>query len=232
MQVRLSKFVVDPYTAADVAVFQYMQRVLEIIFVGIAISCILTTVLPTSETRSAAVHRVQMEGSNLLMGKQLNSVVVNIQRTFADTVASIIPDVQTRRMVVLLGLCMLPSIASVVSDGIGSSSSSSISIHSVESFFLVQRPRSKQAAAGSSSWHPYARMLFKICITGLSMAWINTALGFIIPSKQPAGALGATISLVSTVSLAILMRSLHPMFPGLCMTPVICKCWEDLAFSL
>lgn len=206
-QVRLSKFVVDPVTAVQAAVFQYAQRILEILFVGIVLACCLTTFLPTIEKqRSALVQRVQ---TGHLVGKQLNSVVLNIQRTFADTVASIIPDTQTRRMVVLLGLCMLPSIASVVSD----SSGSSVSIQKIESFFLLQQHRGRVSATG----HPYSRILFKICITGLSMAWINTALGFIIPALDPssqADALDMWISLVSTLCLAILMQSLHPMFPG------------------
>lgn len=203
-QVRLSKFVVDPVTAVQAAVFQYAQRIAEILFVGIVLACSLTTFLPTIEKqRGGIVQRVQ---TGPLLGKQLNSVVLNIQRTFADTVASIIPDVQTRRMVVLLGLCMLPSIASVVSG------SSSISMQQIEAFFLLQQRTGK-----SRDWHPYARLLLKICVTGLSMAWINTALGFIMPSLDPssqADALDVWISLVSTLCLAILMQSLHPMFPG------------------
>lgn len=219
-QVRLSKFVVDPITAVQTAIFLYVQRFLEIMFVGIVLSCCLTTFLPTFEKRNAVVQRLSGGGvgSNVrLMGKQVNSIVVNMQRTFADTVSSIIPDVQTRRMVVMLGLCMLPSIASVVSGD-----ANAISVRSIESFFLMAGGGNKKRAASldkeDAVWSSYAKILAKIWITGLSMAWINTALGFIIPSADPSSqsdALDVWISLVSTVSLAILTRSLHPLFPGL-----------------
>ena len=132
-----------------------------------------------------------------------------VQRTFADTIATVIPDTQTRRMVVLLGMCMLPSIAGAVS---GSSASSSL--ESIGSFFLLQNPKQRTS---KGQWHAYAKVLVKIWITGLSTAWINMALGFIIPqssSDSRMDALDACISLVSTICLAILTQSLHPLFPG------------------
>ena len=113
-------------------------------------------------------------------------------------------------MVVLLGMCMLPSIAGAVS---GNNSASS-SLESIGSFFLLQNPK-KRASKGK--WHAYAKVLVKIWITGLSTAWINMALSFIIPqssSDSRMDALVTCISLVSTISLAILTQSLHPLFPG------------------
>lgn len=119
-------------------------------------------------------------------------------------------------MVVLLGLCMLPSIASVVSSN--SSSALASSFESIGSFFFLSggsQGHLKKGTTTRSRWSSYTRVLAKIWITGLSMAWINTALGFIIPSAEnQASALSTWISLVSTLCLAILMQALHPLFPG------------------
>jgi len=78
-QVRLSRFVVDPITATQVAVFQYAQRILEIMFVGIILSCCLTTFLPTLERESIMQRMRGGVRTGTLMGKQLNSIVVNMQ---------------------------------------------------------------------------------------------------------------------------------------------------------
>ena len=79
LQVHLTRFDMDLITPVNVAVFQYAQRVLEIMFVGIVLSCCLTTFLPSFE-RENIFERVRGNmRSGTLMGRQLNSIVVNMQ---------------------------------------------------------------------------------------------------------------------------------------------------------
>ncbi len=78
-QVRLSRFVMDPITPAGVAVFLYTQRILEIMFVGIILSCCITTFLPTFERESLLQRMRGGMQTGSLMGRQLNSIVVNMQ---------------------------------------------------------------------------------------------------------------------------------------------------------
>lgn len=232
-QVRLSRFVVEPRTAVPVAVFLYSQRILEIMFVGIVLSCCLTTFLPAlrkrmavsllSPSSSSGTGSEEQGSVSLLIGKQVNSLVVNMQRAFAETVTAIIPDVQARKMIVLLGLCMLPSMSG--------SSSPAVGLKQVEAAFLFAHKSTSESRAG---WESYASILARIWIAGLSTAWINTALGFIIPDQQQRqkwrllvvsqqGGRGATavlaiqpwISVISTTSLAIMIRALVPLFPGI-----------------
>lgn len=224
-QVRLSKFSVDPNIPFHVATFQYTQRIIEITFIGVLVSSCLTTLLPALqamvENRMAGTGSTAAAPTNSLVGKQLNSLIVNMQRTFADTVASVFPDVQTRKMVVLLGLCILPSISGAVTGQGGSSAQQLLSATRVQEFFMMFRGASRRRRTvngvngpAASSWKETSSMLSKIWIAGLSMAWINTALSFII-SNQPGGILQTWISVISTVCLAVLTRALHPMFPGL-----------------
>ena len=79
LQVHLTRFAVDLITPVNIAVFQYAQRILEIMFVGIVLSCCLTTFLPSFE-RQNIFERVRgnMRSGNL-MGRQLNSIVINMQ---------------------------------------------------------------------------------------------------------------------------------------------------------
>lgn len=229
----------DPNTSAGQALFLYTQRVLEILFIGIMLSCSLTTFLPMANrqrpgggasaaaTASMILHDDVQAGK--LMGRQIDSIVVNMQRTFADTISSIIPDDQVRRMVVLLGLCILPSIAGLVSKDQFESSD----IKSVESFFFmfgdsaaaIRRKRRRGGLLTTKTeegWHKFSKVLAKIAIMGLSTAWINTALGFILPPQQQQQynnsqgprSMETWISLVSTMCLAILTRALQDMFPG------------------
>lgn len=66
----------------------------------------------------------------------------------------------------------------------------------------------------------FSKGLAKITVIGLGTAWINTALGFILPQPsrsyggRSANSMETWISLVSTTCLAILTRSLQNMFPG------------------
>jgi hypothetical protein len=149
-QVRLSRFDVHPKTAVPVAVFMYSQRIAEIMFVGIALSCCLTTILPgmdrlfvpggSQRTGMDAIRKSQVPSESAsLLGKQVKSLVVNMQRTFAETVTTVIPDSQTRKMIILLGLCMLPSIARSTSLVQTSPYSlySSITLESVKSFLMM-----------------------------------------------------------------------------------------------
>lgn len=225
-QVRLSKFSVDPNMPFDVATFQYVQRIIEITFIGILVSSCLTTLLPALQAiaeskmmkgggggggAAAAATAASPSPSDSLVQRQLNSLIVNMQRTFADTITSAIPDVQTRKMVVLLGLCILPSISSLVT-GQGDSAEV-LSTKRVGEFFLMFQRRREEKVA--DRWRETSSMLAKIWVAGLSMAWINTALSFIISNESVEGLMQTWISVVSTICLAVLTRALHPMFPGL-----------------
>ena len=238
-QVRLSRFDVDPKTAVPVAVFMYSQRIAEIMFVGIALSCCLTTFLPgmdrlfvpggSQRTGIDALRKSQVPSESAsLLGKQVKSLVVNMQRTFAETVTTVIPDSQTRKMIILLGLCMLPSIARSTSPVQTSpySSYSSITLESVKSFLMMNMDArhgvSEHANASKRRWSMYTTVLAKIWITGLSTAWINMAIGFILPQQnsdqQDANgsilAIQRWIGVVSTGSLAIMTAALSHLFPG------------------
>jgi hypothetical protein len=101
LQVTLSKMEVSAQSPVDFAIFAYAQRVLEITFVVVFLSCTLTTVLPVmmqqqlqGQPQSDRNKSSIFTGS--LVNRQLNSLTVNMQRTFAETVASIIQDEQTR----------------------------------------------------------------------------------------------------------------------------------------
>lgn len=69
----------------------------------------------------------------------------------------------------------------------------------------------------------YSDFLGKLWIAALSMAWMNTALGFILPSSdggessKGSNSMGLWMRIVSTICLAVLSRSLQPMFNGLSM---------------
>jgi hypothetical protein len=45
---------------------------------------------------------------------QISTLMINMQRTFAETVAGIIVDPEIRRLIVLWGLCILPSISRIL----------------------------------------------------------------------------------------------------------------------
>lgn len=238
-QVRLSRFEVDPLTAVPVAVFLYAQRIAEIMFVGIGLSCCITTFLPGIEKvlRGSPSITGSVQGliagswmvqskSTSIVEKQVKSLVVNMQRTFAETVTTIIPDAQTRKMIVLLGLCMLPSIAGSTSSPY--SSYTSVTVDSVRSFLMIKGRGALQAKKRAGDWGPYASILAKIWIAGLSTAWINIAIGFILPARRTESSnasiwirgggiismLQPWISVISTASLAIMTRALSPLFPG------------------
>lgn len=235
-QIRLKTLMLDPSASVESTVFNYAQRILEIMFVVTILSCVLTIVFPMMMMLPSSSAAGKTNGgssssvfSGALANRQLNSLMVNMQRTFAETVASFVNDAQTRKMIVLLGLCMLPSISSVVSGG---AQQKVVDIRSIESFFLASMSQSSSARkrrgrkegtdqageAGGGRSHVYANFLVKLWTAGLSMAWMNTTLGFILPSSGGASsALGMWMRVVSTICLAVLSRSLQPMFPGLNM---------------
>lgn len=149
----------DPSTPPEEAFFLYAQRILEILFIGILLSCCLTTFLPmaskkrpgggASATATASALLQDNVQAGLLMGRQIDSIVVNMQRTFADTAASIIPDDQSRKMVVLLGMCILPSIAGLVAkDQLESSD-----MKTIESFFFFSTSPMKKKNGHKDGWH-------------------------------------------------------------------------------
>jgi hypothetical protein len=241
LQVNLGAFMLDPSSSVASVVFDYVQKILEIMFIATVLSCILAVALPrlraatgcgaaqgSSSSSSSVLPQISSMFSGSIANRQLNSLMVNMQRTFAETVSSVVVDIQARKLIVLLGLCMLPTIAKAVMGG-SDSDSSNVDIRSIESFFLSTSSMLKKKSKAESKSRVYANLLYKLWIAGLSMAWMNTALGFILPSSGgsvaipgvPAGfkpSLTFTwLRVVSTVCLALIFRALQPMFPGLRM---------------
>jgi hypothetical protein len=243
-QFHMGQLVVDPITSISSAVFQYVQRISEIMFVGIIVSCVLLTSASfCSSLIAEAMHQVPLKGqksapvedetettngagvlsssSTVIMGKQLDSLMVNLQRTFAETVANILPDGESRRMAVFLGLCLLPStsVARLDEAGGDQQDTGTIDSSSIESFFLMFDASSSSAKNKTSTkWRTYANLIARIWVTGISMAWINTTLGFILPPVQMRpgrSSFSVTISIVSTVCLSVLTKSLNTTFSGL-----------------
>ena len=236
------QFNIDPNTCLQMVVFQYTQRILEITFIGILLSSCITTLIPALKTMAqnkmaAHLGSAGRSGTDSSVESQLNSLIVNMQRTFAEAVTLVIPDVQTRKMVVLLGLCILPTISSVASGR--SNPEQLFSMKRLGEFFVIfqgsKQGRGKRdtdrgkpstvqennnnnaptTATTTTTWKTTYSILGKIWVAGLSMAWINTALSFILTSGSGATSLQAWISIVSTICLAVFTRALRPMFPGL-----------------
>jgi hypothetical protein len=217
-QFSVKAMVPDDMIYFDAAFFDYAQTIIQLVFTVIILSCILAAVLPRLLPQGAVLNSSCATGafSGSLANRQLNSLMVNVQRTFAETVASFVTDVQTRKLIVLMGLCMLPIISAAVS---GSSAHKVTDIRSIESFFLASSPAHQTGRTYTSN--VYANFLAKLWISGLSMAWMNTTLGFILPNSSfgaQAGyynAFALWMRVVSTACLAVLSRSLQPMFPGI-----------------
>jgi hypothetical protein len=98
--------------SASSPLFEYIRRFLEIAFVVVVLSAIAKLL-----TTSQAIQQ------------QLGTLMVNMQRIFAETVAAIVTDPQIKMLIVLWGLCILPSISKKIGEFKTASSSAS--------FFLV-----------------------------------------------------------------------------------------------
>jgi hypothetical protein len=255
----VSDLVIDPMSSAFSAAFRYVKVVTEIMFIGILASCLLVAATffagiglsdivqgaaaasPDSSSEDASKqHKDQLQRSfqSTFLGNQLDSLMVNIQRTFADVVGNLIPDAEARRMVVFLGLCMLPATSvknrqqHLHSRGDGSQHASD-NYSMLEEFFLVFQPTGKKSMAHqvrtsggvanngpAMLWRTYAGLITKIWVTGISMAWINTTLGFILPPKpsqssKQQSAFSVTINLVASICLAFMTKALNNTFSGI-----------------
>ena len=110
-------------------------------------------------------------------------------------------------------------ISRVVGGGSGDSDSA-LDIGRMESFFLVRR-RLSRSVQGS-----YSTFIEKLLLAVFSMARMNTALGFIIPTDSSSvltgnlSILNLWMRVISTVCLAVLTRALQPLFSGLGMFQV------------
>ena len=248
-QVDVSGFEIDPLSSGNSAAFRYVRAVSEIMFLGISASCILVAATfymgigisdlvhaqGPKKPAAASMHSnsLQSDSSSFpstFLGSQVDSLMVNLQRTFAEAIGNLIPDSEARRMMVFLGMCMLPATASV--QHMGTLASEGDNLSKLENFFLVfeQKRRSRNSRLQSKSldgslspsllWRTYAGLITKIWVTGISMAWINTTLGFILPPKPSSSsrqqtAFSVTINLVASVCLAFLTKALNGTFTGL-----------------
>lgn len=83
---------------------------------------ILSVVLKILSSNSAVA--VDVLSSSGETQKHIGTLMMNMQRIFAETVANVVSDPEIRRLIVLWGLCSLPSISRVVGEYKKSSSSS------------------------------------------------------------------------------------------------------------
>lgn len=97
MQIRINA------VTASSPLFEYVRRFLEIAFIVVILSACVKLM---SSTTLAAVTAVQ----------QMSTLMVNMQRIFAETVAGIITDPEIKKLIVLWGLCILPSISSTIGE--------------------------------------------------------------------------------------------------------------------
>ena len=97
MQIRIST------VTASSSLFEYVRRFLEIAFVVVILSACVKLL---SRTTLAAMTAAQ----------QMSTLMVNMQRIFAETVAGIITDPEIKKLIVLWGLCILPSISSTIGE--------------------------------------------------------------------------------------------------------------------
>ena len=100
-QISLSELVIDPRVPAEHAFFTCARRVVEITFIVVLLSCMLTRIIPIlglgsvsslakDAGRGGTGSFVDTQFAGTLVNRQLNSLIVNMQRTFADTVVSIV----------------------------------------------------------------------------------------------------------------------------------------------
>lgn len=104
MQVRIS-------TAGSTSpLFEYLRRFLEITFVVVVLYTIVKFI-PVLRNKRVGSSSYDMES---IASRQLSTLMVNMQRTFAETVTSVVADPELRKLIVLWGICILPSISKVL----------------------------------------------------------------------------------------------------------------------
>lgn len=85
---------------------------MEITFVVVLLYAIVK-VIPSLNSRGVVGSGGGSDAGSIAT-RQLSTLMVNMQRTFAETVANIVVDPELRRLVVLWGACILPSISRVL----------------------------------------------------------------------------------------------------------------------
>ena len=93
--------------AVSEPVFDYVRRFMEIAFVVVLLFAIVRIFSGFARTGS---------GMNYWVVTQNQQLVTNMQRVFADTVASTLSDQGMKRVIVFSGICILPSISDMISD--------------------------------------------------------------------------------------------------------------------
>lgn len=97
-QIRLSA------ASATSPLFEYVRRFTEIAFVVAMLSA------------SVKILSSRKEAMSITAVQHISTLMVNMQRIFAETVAGIVTDPGIRKLIVLWGLCILPSISRRISD--------------------------------------------------------------------------------------------------------------------
>jgi hypothetical protein len=168
LQIRIS-------TASSTSpLLEYIRRFLEITFVVVVLYAIIK-VLPKDPTPPA----VGQETAASVASKQIGTLMINMQRTFAETVANIITDPEIRRLIVLWGACILPSIAGVIGRFRSSSYFTGVAV-------VVPAASKDEEEEELESEKKSEEEEALLWIAGLGMAWVNTAIGFLLPTSSPA----------------------------------------------
>lgn len=94
----------------------YIQKFLQTAFIVVMMSVCIKMLLKLRSPASSVAE------------KQFSTLVINMQRIFADTVASLVAEPDTRRLVVLYGICILPSIARIIAPAPNSKNDASFNI--------------------------------------------------------------------------------------------------------
>jgi hypothetical protein len=89
---------------------EYLRRFLEITFVVVALYAIVK-ILPALKRSSSSQSSGSGAAATSIASRQLGTLIINMQRTFAETVAGLITDPEIRRLIVLWGACILPTIS-------------------------------------------------------------------------------------------------------------------------
>ena len=99
---------------ASSPLFEYIRRFLEITFIVVVLYSVVKIIPVMSAGGSSSQSTSGGDDAGSVASRQLSTLMINMQRTFAETVAGIIVDPEIRRLVVLWGMCMLPSISRIL----------------------------------------------------------------------------------------------------------------------
>lgn len=172
-----------------------LRRFLEITFIVVILYAVVK-ILPSSSSSSSPSSSAQATAASMA-SRQLSTLMINMQRTFAETVASIIVDPEIRKLIVLWGVCILPTIAGVI----GRFRSSSYFTGTTAATNKADDDDDDKEGDGGEEEEEEALLW----IAGLGMAWVNTAIGFILPTSPSARTSAAVLWMQASLFFVIML---------------------------